>query len=64
MEATVVKVDTETDFVVKFKLHSSIYWRLDTSGLTTCWNHYMMSWWYNFPPVPACVRGSDVKGSV
>lgn len=22
----------------------------------------MMSWWYNFPPVPACVRGSDVTG--
>lgn len=33
-----------------------------SSSRHTCWSHYMMSWWYNFPPVLACVRGSDVTG--
>lgn len=33
-----------------------------SSSRHTCWSHYMMSWWYNFPPVPARVRGSDVTG--
>lgn len=33
-----------------------------SSSRHTCWSHYMMSWWYNFPPVRACVRGSDVTG--
>lgn len=55
-----VKVHGETGFVVNLSLHSYIHGRLDTTRLTTCWSHYMMSWWYNFPSVPACVRGSDV----
>lgn len=55
-----VKVHREAGFVVNLSLHSCIHGRLDTTRLTTCWSHYMMSWWYNFPPVPACVRGSDV----
>lgn len=36
IEATVVKVDREADFVVKLRLHSYIHGQLDTTRLTTC----------------------------
>lgn len=61
-KATVVKVYRENWLCCKVE-PAFLHPRAEITPLTTCWNHYMMSLWYNFPPMPACVRGSDVTGT-